>query len=313
MKRNLIRKFTGIPKTAGKTEVNTPAFHFRIIGDEVNLAQIDLSPGETIRAEVGSLMYMTEGVTMETSLQGGLKSGFKRFLAGSSVYLTDFSYKGDSGFGSIMLSSNSFSKIFSINIEDYPKGLICHREAYICSSLEVEIGIERLRGFKTGIFGGHGFNMQKLTGRGTALLKGGGEIRKFVLKPNENLYLSGGNIVAFDKNVTYTVSKVQGITNKLFSGEGLFLANLKGPGEVYTQTMGFNQFEYSVTNKLGASLGLIQGGKAVFDLYTPDKLGDPIDSKTPAEIESEKGDPIEDIEDPVDEFNDSIGDTLNDD
>jgi uncharacterized protein (AIM24 family) len=88
-----------------------------------------------------------------------------------------------------------------------------------------------------GLFGGEGFVLQKITGPGVAFLEICGDVREYDLAAGEVIKVDPGHIAMYEPSVDYDITSVKGIKNVLFSGEGLFLATLKGPGKVWLQSM----------------------------------------------------------------------------
>ena len=57
----------------------------------------------------------------------------------------------------------------------------------------------------------------------------------------ESLRVDTGCIVAMEEQIDYDIQMVPGIKTALFGGEGLFFAQLRGPGRVLLQTMPFSR------------------------------------------------------------------------
>mmetsp|Transcript_22754 Transcript_22754/g.32099 ORF Transcript_22754/g.32099 Transcript_22754/m.32099 type:complete len:340 (+) Transcript_22754:65-1084(+) len=208
----------------------------RIEGSESQIVTIALHPGQVLRAESGAMMYMTDGVTMNTTTGGGLGAGFKRMLTGQNVFISDYSYQGpDNTHGIICLGTDFPSKILRLNIEEYGGKIICQKGALLCASHTVDIEIEVAKKFTTGFFGGEGFVLQALTGTGDAFVKAGGTMIRKELEDQEELRISSGCLVAFSNGVEFDTQMMPGFKNVLFGGEGLFLTTLKGPGTVWLQ------------------------------------------------------------------------------
>ena len=210
----------------------------KIEGEESQIVTVQLKPGEALRAESASMLYMTEGVEMDTTLGGdGVSGGLKRMLTGQNVFLTDFSYRG-SDQGTVALGTDFPSKILRLSLEDmHQHTLICQRGAYLASNPSVQIDMEFTKSLTAGFFGGQGFVLQKLSGAGDVLVKGGGTIVTHDLSAGETLRVSSGSLVAFDSSVQYDVQMMKGIKNAMFGGEGLFVTTLTGPGRVWLQGM----------------------------------------------------------------------------
>lgn len=209
-----------------------------IEGKESQIVTIRLEKDQVLRAESGAMMYMTDGIQMNTTTGGGLSAGFKRMLTGQNVFISDYTYDGKAGpYGFVALGTDFPSKILRIPIQEYGGKIICQQGALLCSSHTVDINIEFTKKFSTGFFGGEGFVLQGLTGTGDCLVKAGGSLIRKDLREGEILKISSGCLVAFQDGVEYDIEMLPGFKNVLFGGEGLFLTTLTGPGTVWLQGM----------------------------------------------------------------------------
>jgi uncharacterized protein (TIGR00266 family) len=173
----------------------------KIEGEESQIATITLKPGQTLRAESGSMIYMTEGVKMETS--SDVSSAMKRFMTGQNLFVTDFSYQGDKE-GIVALGTDFPSKILRLHLPDYPdQTLVCQKGAYLASNPNVTIEMAFTKNFSSGFFGGQGFVLQKLEGDGDVLVKVGGTLVTKELEEGETLRVTSGSLVAFTATVDY--------------------------------------------------------------------------------------------------------------
>ncbi len=218
-----------------------------IQGEEMQMIEIELDPQETAIAEAGSFMYMGEGIQMETIFgDGSAKQGTgffdklwgagKRLLTGESLFMTAFTHTGI-GKARVAFASPYPGKIIPMDLTEFGGKIICQKDAFLCAAKGVSVGIEFQRKLGTGLFGGEGFIMQKLEGDGLAFCHAGGHIIRRKLNPGEILRVDTGCIVAYTQTVDYDIQFVGGIKNTIFGGEGLFFATLKGPGEVWLQTL----------------------------------------------------------------------------
>ncbi|KAL3935239.1 MAG: hypothetical protein SGBAC_009202 [Bacillariaceae sp.] len=232
---------SSVPATTPEKD-NLPAtpidFHVaaKIDGEESQIATITLRPGETLRAEAGAMLFMTQGIEMSTELQGASQA-FSRMMTGQNVFLTEFRYQGDDA-GTVGLGTDFPSKIVRLALQDYPDStLICQRGAYLASNPSVDIEMAYTKRLSTGFFGGQGFILQKLLGEGDVLVKAGGTLVTKDLEEGETLRATSGSIVAFTSTIDYDIEMMKGVKNAMFGGEGLFVATLKGPGRVWLQGM----------------------------------------------------------------------------
>ena len=212
---------------------------YEILGEDFHAVVITLDPGEAVQAEPGALMFMEEDIDMATSTGGGILSGIKRKLAGERFFVTRFENEGD------VRRKVGFASEHPGNVKaiDLSEGTVyCQRDAFLCCARGVEVSVAFTKRLGAGFFGGEGFVLQKLSGDGFAFMHAGGHVIERLLEPGERLRIDTGCLVGFDDTVDYSIKLVGGVTSKIFGGEGLFLASLRGPGRVWMQTMPFSRF-----------------------------------------------------------------------
>lgn len=213
---------------------------YKIHGDDMQLVEIELDPGEGVRAEAGAMMYMGPGIEMQTSSGGGMFKGFKRMITGESFFITTFLHNG-AGKGHVAFAAPFPGKIIPLHLEKLGGTFLCQKDAFLCAARGVEIEIAFTKKIGAGLFGGEGFILQRLEGKGLAFIHAGGTIIKRDLAPGERLRVDTGCLVAFSPSVSYDIQFIGGFKNALFGGEGLFLAQLTGPGPVYLQSLPFSR------------------------------------------------------------------------
>lgn len=211
-----------------------------IHGDDMQLVEIELDPGEGVRAEAGAMTYMENGIEMQTGTDGGLFSGFKRMITGESFFITTFLQNGP-GKGHVAFGAPYPGKIIPLHIGELGGSFLCQKDAFLCASKGIEIEVAFTKKIGAGLFGGEGFILQRLEGDGMAFIHAGGTIIKKELMPGQILKVDTGCLVAFDPKVAYDIQFIGGFKNALFGGEGLFLAQLTGPGTVYLQSLPFSR------------------------------------------------------------------------
>jgi uncharacterized protein (TIGR00266 family) len=209
-----------------------------IIGDDMQAVVLALASGDEIRAEAGAMMYMTDGITMDARMQGGIMAGLKRkLLAGESLFLTFFHCTAASG--TVAFSGPYPGKIIRMPLAN--SAILCQRDSFLCAAGSVDINIAFTKRLGAGFFGGEGFILERLEGTGEVFIHSGGTIVPMELKPGEKVRVDTGCLVAFDPTVDYDIELVGGIKTALFGGEGLFLATMTGPGRVWLQTLPFSR------------------------------------------------------------------------
>jgi uncharacterized protein (TIGR00266 family) len=223
---------------------------FEIFGDDMQFVEIELDPQEACVAEAGGMMYMADGIEMETifgdgsqqnkGFVGSLLGAGKRLITGESLFMTVFSNQG-SGKKRVAFGAPYPGKIFPVKLSDVGGELITQKDSFLAAAKGVSIGIAFQKKLGAGFFGGEGFIMQRLTGDGLAFIHAGGTLVEKTLAPGEVLRVDTGCIVSFQPTVTYDIKFVGGIKSALFGGEGLFFATLQGPGRVWLQSLPFSR------------------------------------------------------------------------
>ena len=214
-----------------------------IIGNNLQMAKIDLLPGEGIFAEAGSMVNMSGTITMESQLKGGIISGLKRAVTGDSVFLTLFTARDHGGF--VSFAGSMPGKIFPVNVKN-GHDFIAQKSSFLCCEESVNLDIAFTEKLRAGLFGGEGFILQRMTGEGSAFLHCCGDIIEMDLKTDEVIKVQTGLVVGFENTVSYDIALAGGITTALFGGEGLFVTTLTGPGKVVLQSMDIAKIAASI-------------------------------------------------------------------
>ena len=222
----------------------------RIVGDDMQCVEITLDPQETVIAEAGTMMMMDEGIAMQTIFGDGrgqpqsfmdkMLSAGKRVLTGESLFMTAFTNNSQVR-RTAWFAASYPGKIMPLDLRDYQGKLICQKDSFLCAAKGVNIGIAFQKKLGAGLFGGEGFIMQKLEGDGQVYIHAGGTTVQRDLAPGEMLRVDTGCLVAMTQTIEYDIQFVGGIKNTLFGGEGLFFAQLRGPGHVWIQSLPFSR------------------------------------------------------------------------
>ncbi len=238
---------------------------YKIIGDDMQIVEVELDPSEGVRAEAGAMMYMEDGIMMQTSTDGGAFKGFKRMLTGESFFITTF-YNSGASKKRMAFSAPYPGKIIPLDLTSVGGSFLCQKDSFLCAANGVDVEIAFTRKLGAGFFGGEGFILQKLVGNGMAFVHSGGTIIQKNLLPGETLKVDTGCLVAFSPSVDYDIQFVGGFKNALFGGEGLFLAKLTGPGIVFLQSLPLSRLADRLTSSASrhreqqSGLGNIGGG-----------------------------------------------------
>jgi len=206
---------------------------YKIFGDNLPAVSIRLDAGESIFTESGGMTWMDRGIVMETNMKGGLMKGLGRMISGESLFMATYTSQAPNQ--EIVIASSFPGSIAAIDLKG--NSVIVQKSGFLCAQPSVALSAYVVRGFTSGLFGGEGFVLQRLSGFGTALIEIDGSLVERVLAPNESIRVDTGNVAAFEDTVGYQVETVKGFKNILFGGEGLFLTTVTGPGKVWLQTM----------------------------------------------------------------------------
>jgi len=218
---------------------------FKIIGDDIQLVEIELDPRETVIAEAGTMMYMDPDISFDTRLGDGsqpnqgllskLVSAGSRVLTGESLFVTHFTNQGSTK-RKVAFSAPYPGKIVPIELGYLGGSLIVQNDSFLCAALGTKISLYFNRRLGSGLVGGEGFILQKLDGDGRAFVHAGGTVIERRLN-NEMLRVDTGCIVGFTPGIDFNVQAAGNLRSMVFGGEGIFLATLQGTGTVWLQSL----------------------------------------------------------------------------
>ena len=214
---------------------------YEIKGGNFPVVICSLENGETMITEKGSMAWMSPNMQMETH-GGGLGKMFSKAFSGESMFQNHYTARGN---GIIAFGSSFPGKVLPLQIAP-GREMIVQKRAFLASEAGVELSIHFHKKLATGIFGGEGFIMQRLSGYGTAFIEIDGELMEYELKPGQQIVVDSGYVAGFEPSVRMDVQAISGAKNVLFGGEGLFNTVLTGPGRVWLQTMPI----YNVANAI---------------------------------------------------------------
>lgn len=254
---------------------------FEIYGDDMQFVEVELDPSETAIAEAGAMMYMEQGINMETIFGDGSKEhegvmskifgAGKRVLTGESLFMTAYTNTAQ-GKRRVAFGAPHPGKIIPIDLREAGGEMICQKDAFLAAAKGVSVSIAFQRRLGAGFFGGEGFILQRLQGTGHAFVHAGGTIMERGLKSGETLRVDTGCLVAMEPGIDYDIEFVGGIKTAFFGGEGLFFATVKGPGRVWLQSLPFSR----LADKIIASAPRV-GGQRKGEGSVLGMLGDVLD------------------------------------
>ena len=242
---------------------------FEIKGQELQFVEIELDPGESAVAEAGAFVWKDASIGMSTVFgdgSGGGDQGFmgkllgagKRLVTGESLFTTVFTHDGQ-GKARVAFASPTPGAILPLKLSDLGGTLICQKDSFLAAARGVSIGIQFQRKIMTGLFGGEGFIMQKLTGDGWVFVQMGGTLVERELGPGEQLHVDTGCLAAYTPTVDFDLVTAGGVKSVLFGGEGLFFARLTGPGRVWIQSLPFSRLAGRMLAAAGSRGGQNRG------------------------------------------------------
>jgi len=225
--------------------MNSHQIDYKIIGEDIQLVEIELDPMETVIAEAGAMVYMEEGINFETRMGDGsetnqgilgkLFSAGSRVLAGESLFMTHFTNRGYVK-SRVAFSAPYPGTVIPIDLSAMGGRLIVQKDGFLCAAMGTRLSIIFNRRLGAGLVGGEGFILEKLEGDGLVFVHAGGTVIEKQLR-GETLRVDTGCIVAFEETIDYDIETTGSLKSMVFGGEGLFLATLRGTGRIWLQSM----------------------------------------------------------------------------
>jgi uncharacterized protein (TIGR00266 family) len=255
------------PPYAGGAGRRSHEIDYEIIGNDLQIVEVELDPGETVIAEAGAMNYMDDGISFEARMgdgskpQSGIMAGLlsvgKRVLTGESLFMTHFTNSGGGGKRRVAFAAPYPGHIIALDLSQIGGELTCQKDAFLCAALGTEVSIAFNRKLGAGFFGGEGFILQRLRGDGKAFCHAGGSIIRREMK-GELVRVDTGCLVAFTPGIEYSIERAGNLKSMFFGGEGLFLATLRGHGTVWLQSLPFSRLADRILASAPSS-----GGRAV--------------------------------------------------
>lgn len=223
---------------------------YQIFGEEMQFVEVELDPGESAISEAGMMMYKAPSIGMDAvfgdgssqnkNIWGALVGAGKRLLTGESLFTTVFQNRGFEK-AKMAFAAPYPGHIIALKLSDFGGCLICQKDSFLAAAKGVSLGIFFQRRIMTGLFGGEGFIMQKLEGDGLVFVHAGGCIIRKDLAAGETIHIDTGCVAAFTSEVDFEIVSAGSIKSMIFGGEGVFFAQLKGPGSVWIQSLPFSR------------------------------------------------------------------------
>ena len=253
---------------------------YEILGDSMQMVEVELDPDEAVIAEAGAMNYMEDDISFEARMgdgsnvdqgfMGKLFSAGKRLITGESLFMTHFTNQGN-GKRRLTFASPYPGTIVPLDLAKLGNEVICQKDSFLCAAMGTQVDIAFNKKLGSGFFGGEGFIMQRLTGDGMAFVHAGGTVVEKELN-GETLRLDTGCLVAIAGDIEYDIQMVKGFRSMFFGGEGLFLTTLSGHGKVWLQSLPFSRLADRIIQHAPSAGGSRQGEGSVLG-----RLGDVLD------------------------------------
>ncbi len=248
----------------------------QIKGTTLPLLEIGLDPGESVISTHGELAWMSANMSMSQSTssggQGGFLSGLKRMAGGGGLFVTN--YQSSGGHAMVAFAAKLPGRIFPVEVAP-GAGYLVHRHGWLCGTPGIVPTVGLQQSFRGGLWGGNGFVLERLEGQGTAWVELSGEIVEYDLEPGQSILVHPGHVGVFEDRLSYQITRIQGLSNIVFGGDGYHLVALTGPGKVWLQTMPLPILAGALAPYLGGGqtadtaaaggiLGGVLGGSGIF-------------------------------------------------
>lgn len=207
---------------------------YQIQGDTLPVVICTVDAGESMVTEGGGMSWMSPNMQMQTTTNGGIGKAFARMFSGEKMFQNIYTAQGAEGM--IAFASSLPGSIRAFNIEP-GREMIFQKRAFLASERGVTLSTYFQKKVASGLFGGEGFVLQKVSGNGVAFAEFDGHVVEYDLQPGQQIVVDTGHVAAMDASVKMEIKSVPGVKNALFGGEGLFNTVLSGPGKIYLQTM----------------------------------------------------------------------------
>jgi len=223
---------------------------YKIMGNNLQMAILEIEPNELIYSEAGAMVYLSENVDMQAKARGGIMKGIKRMLSKETFFLTEYWSTGGTGIAAF--GGNCPGKIIPLDLRG-GRQFVAQKDAFLVAENTVDMDITFQKKLGTMFFGGEGLILQRYKGEGTVFIHACGDMVEMDLQQGQSIKVDTGNAVAWEASVTYDIQKAGNIKTMFFGGEGLFLTRLTGPGKVILQSM-------TVANLAGALIPFLPSG-----------------------------------------------------
>lgn len=229
----------------------------KIVGTTLPLLEIELDPGESVIGAPDQLSWMSGNLSLTTSTAvggggGGLFGLVSRAVSGAGLFMTEF--RADGGPGLVAFAAKLPGNLVEVEVRP-DRGYIVHRHGFVCATPGIEVSSAFQQTLGGAIFGGEGFVLQRLSGSASAWVELDGELITYDLQPGQVLMVHPGHVGMMEESISFEITTMRGVKNALFGGNGLFLAQITGPGRVWLQTLTLPGLAHALTPYLPQSQG----------------------------------------------------------
>ncbi|MEF9840660.1 MAG: TIGR00266 family protein [Lachnospiraceae bacterium] len=207
---------------------------YQIKGETLPVIICQLESGEAMITERGSMSWMSPNMKMETSTNGGIGKAFGRMFSGDSMFQNIYTSQGGKGLIAFASSFPGSVKAFEIAPG---QEMIFQKSAFLASEVGIDLSIHFHKKVGSGLFGGEGFILQKVSGKGIAFAEFDGHVIEYDLAAGQQMIVDTGHLAAMSISCSMDIQTVPGVKNMVFGGEGLFNTVITGPGHIWLQTM----------------------------------------------------------------------------
>lgn len=207
---------------------------YQIKGDTLPVVICQLEAGEKMITEGGAMSWMSPNMLMETTTNGGIGKAFGRMFSGEKIFQNVYTSQGGKGLIAFASSFPGSIKAFEISPGNE---MIFQKSAFLAGEAGVELSIHFHKKLGSGLFGGEGFILQRVSGYGTVFAEFDGHLVEYELQPGQQIVVDTGHLAAMTPSCQMDIQTVKGVKNMLFGGEGIFNTLITGPGRVWLQTM----------------------------------------------------------------------------
>ena len=207
---------------------------YQIKGDTLPVVICQLEAGERMMTESGAMAWMSPNMKMETTTNGGIGKAFGRMFSGENMFQNIYTAQGGTGLIAFASSFPGSIKAFHVGPgQEY----IFQKKAFLASEEGVTLSVHFHKKVASGLFGGEGFILQKVSGNGIVFAEFDGHVVEYELQPGQQIVVDSGYLAAMSTTCQMDIQTVPGLKNMVFGGEGLFNTVITGPGHVWLQTM----------------------------------------------------------------------------